>query len=304
MNFTNHLHVPVLSSEFENLLNVRPGGVYIDATFGRGGHSKIVLSKLSSTGRLLVFDRDVCAISCAKNLANNDSRIEIFHSEFSEIPSILPTSRKKIDGIFFDLGVSSPQLENSSRGFSFKCDGPLDMRMNQEKGRTAEDWINSAPEKEIADVLWRFGEERFSRKIAKKIVYYRKDKAIKTTGVLADIIRSSIKGSYKIDPATRSFQAIRMLINEELLELESILASVLCMLKKGGRLLVISFHSIEDRLVKHHFRDLSKVDTSLSGEGLPDYRLLTKKPIRATREEIQANRRSRSARLRGLECLV
>ena len=304
MNFTNHLHVPVLSSEFENLLNVRPGGVYIDATFGRGGHSKIVLSKLSSTGRLLVFDRDVCAISCAKNLANNDSRIEIFHSEFSEIPSILPTSRKEIDGIFFDLGVSSPQLENSSRGFSFKCDGPLDMRMNQEKGRTAEDWINSAPEKEIADVLWRFGEERFSRKIAKKIVYYRKDKAIKTTGVLADIIRSSIKGSYKIDPATRSFQAIRMLINEELLELESILASVLCMLKKGGRLLVISFHSIEDRLVKHHFRDLSKVDTSLSGNGSPDYRLLTKKPIRATREEIQANRRSRSARLRGLECLV
>ena len=304
MNFSNHLHVPVLSGEFENLLNVRPGGVYIDATFGRGGHSKIVLSKLSSTGRLLVFDRDVCAISCAKDLANNDSRIEIFHSEFSEIPSILSTLRKKIDGIFFDLGVSSPQLENSSRGFSFKCDGPLDMRMNQEKGRTAEDWINSAPEKEIADVLWRFGEERLSRKIAKKIVYYRKDKAIKTTGVLADIIRSSIKGSYKIDPATRSFQAIRMLINEELLELESILASVLCMLKKGGRLLVISFHSIEDRLVKHHFRDLSKVDTSLSGKGSPDYRLLTKKPIRATREEIQANRRSRSARLRGLECLV
>ena len=304
MNFSNHLHVPVLSGEFENLLNVRPGGVYIDATFGRGGHSKIVLSRLSSTGRLLVFDRDVCAIACAKDLANNDSRIEIFHSEFSEIPSILSTLRKKIDGIFFDLGVSSPQLENPSRGFSFKCDGPLDMRMNQEKGRTAEDWINSASEKEIADVLWRFGEERFSRKIAKKIVYYRKDKAIKTTGVLADIIRSSIKGSYKIDPATRSFQAIRMLINEELLELESILASVLCMLKKGGRLLVISFHSIEDRLVKHHFRDLSKVDTSLSGEGSPDYRLLTKKPIRATREEIQANRRSRSARLRGLECLV
>ena len=304
MNFSNQLHLPVLSGEFENLLDVRPGGVYIDATFGRGGHSKIVLSRLSSSGRLLVFDRDLHAISCAKALANNDSRIEIFHSEFSEIPSILSTLRKKIDGIFFDLGVSSPQLEDSSRGFSFKFDGPLDMRMNQEKGRTAEDWINSAPEKEIADVLWRFGEERFSRKIAKKIVYYRKDKAIKTTGVLADIIRSSIKGSYKIDPATRSFQAIRMLINEELLELESILASVLCMLKKGGRLLVISFHSIEDRLVKHHFRDLSKVDTSLSGKGSPDYRLLTKKPIRATREEIQANRRSRSARLRGLECLV
>ena len=304
MNFSNQLHLPVLSGEFENLLDVRPGGVYIDATFGRGGHSKIVLSRLSSSGRLLVFDRDVSAISCAKALANNDSRIEIFHSEFSEIPSILSTLRKKIDGIFFDLGVSSPQLENSSRGFSFKFDGPLDMRMNQEKGRTAEDWINSAPEKEIADVLWRFGEERFSRKIAKKIVNYRKDKTIKTTGILADIIRSSIKGSYKIDPATRSFQAIRILINEELLELESILASVLCMLKKGGRLLVISFHSIEDRLVKHHFRDLSKVDTGLSGKGSPNYRLLTKKPIRATREEIQANRRSRSARLRALECLV
>ena len=304
MSFGNQQHVPVLSDEFENLLNIRPGGIYIDATFGRGGHSKIVLSKLSSSGRLLVFDRDVCAISCAKDLANNDSRIEIFHSEFSGIPLILSTMRKKIDGIFFDLGVSSPQLENSSRGFSFKFDGPLDMRMNQEKGRTAEDWINSAPEKEIADVLWRFGEERCSRKIAKSIVNYRKLEPIQTTGVLAKIVRSSIKGSHKIDPATRSFQAIRMLINEEFLELESILKSVLCMLKKGGRLLVISFHSIEDRLVKHHFRDLSKVDTGLSIGLTPNYRLLTKKPIRATKQEIQINRRSRSARLRGLECLV
>ena len=304
MSDGNHLHVPVLSGEFETLLNIRPGGVYIDATFGRGGHSKIVLDKLSSSGRLFVFDRDVCAISCAKDLARNDSRIEPFHSEFSAIPLVLSAFRKKIDGIFFDLGVSSPQLENFSRGFSFKFDGPLDMRMNQEKGPTADVWINSAPEKEIADVLWKFGEERFSRKIAKKIVSYRKNKPIKTTVVLADIIRSSVKGGHKIDPATRSFQAIRMFINEEFLELESILASVLCMLKKGGRILVISFHSIEDRLVKHHFRDLSKVDTGLSFQGSPDYRLLTKKPIRATREEIQANRRSRSAKLRGLECLV
>ena len=304
MSYRNDLHVPVLPAEFESLLNIRPGGVYIDATFGRGGHSKIVLNRLSSSGRLFVFDRDVFAISCAKDLASCDSRVETFHSEFSAIPLVLSALQKKIDGIFFDLGLSSPQLENSSRGFSFKFDGPLDMRMNQERGRTAEDWINSAPEKEIADVLWKFGEERFSRKIAKKIVSYRKNKTIKSTGVLADIVRTSIKGSYKIDPATRSFQAIRMFINEEFLELESILGSVFRMLKKGGRILVISFHSIEDRLVKHHFRDLSKVDTGLSVNGLPDYRLLTKKPIRPTREEIQANRRSRSARLRGLECLI
>ena len=304
MSYANHLHVPVLSAEFESLLNIRPGGFYIDATFGRGGHSKIVLNRLSSSGRLFVFDRDVCAISCAKELASCDSRIETFHSEFSAIPLVLPALRKKIDGIFFDLGLSSPQLENSSRGFSFKFDGPLDMRMNQDRGRTADDWINSASEKEIADVLWRFGEERFSRKIAKKIVNYRKNKPIKSTGVLADIVRTSIKGSHKIDPATRSFQAIRMFINEEFLELESILGSVFRMLKKGGRILVISFHSIEDRLVKHHFRDLSKVDTKLSVKGAPDYRLLTKKPIRPTREEIQANRRSRSAKLRGLECLI
>ncbi len=304
MSYRNDLHVPVLPAEFESLLNIRPGGVYIDATFGRGGHSKIVLNRLSSSGRLFVFDRDVFAISCAKDLASCDSRVETFHSEFSAIPLVLSALQKKIDGIFFDLGLSSPQLENSSRGFSFKFDGPLDMRMNQERGRTAEDWINSAPEKEIADVLWKFGEERFSRKIAKKIVSYRKNKPIKSTGVLADIVRTSIKGSYKIDPATRSFQAIRMFINEEFLELESILGSVFRMLKKGGRILVISFHSIEDRLVKHHFRDLSKVDTGLSVNGLPDYRLLTKKPIRPTREEIQANRRSRSARLRGLECLI
>ena len=160
MSYRNDLHVPVLPAEFESLLNIRPGGVYIDATFGRGGHSKIVLNRLSSSGRLFVFDRDVFAISCAKDLASCDSRVETFHSEFSAIPLVFSALQKKIDGIFFDLGLSSPQLENSSRGFSFKFDGPLDMRMNQERGRTAEDWINSAPEKEIADVLWKFGEKR------------------------------------------------------------------------------------------------------------------------------------------------
>lgn len=304
MNNDSHLHVPVLPIEFENLLNIRPSGVYIDATFGRGGHSRIVLNNLSPSGRLIVFDRDLAAIACAKDLATIDSRIEIFHSEFSAIPSILSVLCKKVDGIFFDLGVSSPQLENPERGFSFKFDGPLDMRMNQDKGRTAEDWINSASETEIAEILWKFGEERFSRKIAKKIVNHRKSRAIKTTGALADIIRSSIYGSYKIDPATRSFQAIRILINQELKELELILASIVSMLKKGGRLLIISFHSMEDRLVKHHFRDLSKNPLRASGEEFPNYRLLTKKPIMATREEVKVNRRSRSARLRGLECLV
>ena len=271
----------------------------IDATFGRGGHSKIVLNRLSSSGRLFVFDRDVFAISCKKSWLVATLGLRHFTPSFLRfLWFYLPS--EKIDGIFFDLGLSSPQLENSSRGFSFKFDGPLDMRMNQEeRGRTAEDWINSAPEKEIADVLWKFGEERFSRKIAKKIVSYRKNKPIKSTGVLADIVRTSIKGSHKIDPATRSFQAIRMFINEEFLELESILGSVFRMLKKVGRILVISFHSIEDRLVKHHFRDLSKVDTKLSVKGAPDYRLLTKKPIRPTRGKHRPIEDRAVPRLRG-----
>ena len=298
-------HIPVLPVEFQELLDINPNGIYIDGTFGRGGHSQIVLDRLSRSGRLIAFDRDLDAVACAEKLAEMDSRVEVFHSEFSAIPSVVPTLTNAVDGVFFDLGVSSPQLLTSARGFSFRSEGPLDMRMNQRKGFTAEDWVNSASETEIAEVLWKFGEERYSRRIAKKIAARRKIKAIKTTTDLADIIRSSTFGSYKIDAATRSFQAIRIFINQELAELQSILESVLDLLSKGGRMLVISFHSIEDRLVKHRFRELSRAGVSYGQESIsPPYRLLTKKPIRATREEVRFNRRARSARLRGIECLI
>ncbi|MEC9248249.1 MAG: 16S rRNA (cytosine(1402)-N(4))-methyltransferase RsmH [Pseudomonadota bacterium] len=305
MNSQSITHTPVLPIQFLEFMNINPDGTYVDATFGRGGHSQLVLSKLSQKGRVIAFDRDLDAIACAERLAEIDSRLQIIDSEFSAIPSIVPQIQKEVDGVFFDLGVSSPQLEDSSRGFSFRYDGPLDMRMNQRKGPTAEYWINSASQREIAEVLWNFGEERNSRKIAKRIVTQRRKKAIKTTTELANIIRSSSYSGFKLDAATRSFQAIRIFLNEELIELQKILDSVLGILSKGGRLLVISFHSLEDRLVKRRFRELSRPDRDVIGNvSSPVYKLLTKKPVTASEEEIRLNRRSRSARLRALESLL
>ena len=306
MNNSASSHSSVLPVQFIELMNINPDGVYIDATFGRGGHSQLVLNNLSASGRLIAFDRDPEAVLHAKKLAELDSRLEIVHSKFSAIPTAMPFLQRGIDGAFFDLGVSSPQLDDVDRGFSFKSDGPLDMRMDQTSGMTAEDWVNSASEKEIARVLWTFGEERNSRKIAKKIVWYRGNKPIKTTKELANIVRSSGTRSHRIDSATRSFQAIRIFINEEISELEQILNSVVEMLSEGGRLLIISFHSLEDRVVKRRFRELSQAiqkDSFSSDDQLPQYKLLTRKPVMATNEEINLNRRARSARLRGLERL-
>ena len=306
MNNSASSHSSVLPVQFIELMNINPDGVYIDATFGRGGHSQLVLNNLSASGRLIAFDRDPEAVLHAKKLAELDSRLEIVHSKFSAIPTAMPFLQRGIDGAFFDLGVSSPQLDDVDRGFSFKSDGPLDMRMDQTSGMTAEDWVNSASEKEIARVLWTFGEERNSRKIAKKIVWYRGNKPIKTTKELANIVRSSGTRSHRIDSATRSFQAIRIFINEEISELEQILNSVVEMLSEGGRLLIISFHSLEDRVVKRRFRELSqaiKKNSFSSDDQSPQYRLLTRKPVMATNEEINLNRRARSARLRGLERL-
>ena len=306
MNNSASSHSSVLPVQFIELMNINPDGVYIDATFGRGGHSQLVLNNLSASGRLIAFDRDPEAVLHAKKLAELDSRLEIVHSKFSAIPTAIPFLQRGIDGAFFDLGVSSPQLDDVDRGFSFKSDGPLDMRMDQTSGMTAEDWVNSASEKEIARVLWTFGEERNSRKIAKKIVWYRGNKPIKTTKELANIVRSSGTRSHRIDSATRSFQAIRIFINEEISELEQILNSVVEMLSEGGRLLIISFHSLEDRVVKRRFRELSQAiqkDSFSSDDQLPQYKLLTRKPVMATNEEINLNRRARSARLRGLERL-
>jgi 16S rRNA (cytosine1402-N4)-methyltransferase len=210
-----------------------------------------------------------------------------------------------IDGVLFDLGLSSPQVDDSARGFSFRFDGPLDMRMNPDDAVSAKDWLNSASEKDISDVLWKYGEERTSRKIAKVIVKERKAKPITSTSALAKIVRSCFRfNRSKIDPATRSFQAIRIHINSELFEIEAGLENALSLLKQGGRLLIISFHSLEDRIVKHRFRDLDLIsrdglrDNSLEA---PSYQVIKPKLLRASEQEKSTNPRSRSARLRAIE---
>ena len=302
------VHAPVLLAEVLGLMNVEPDGHYVDATFGRGGHSKAILQKLDSNGRVTVFDRDPEAVAVAHSLSKDDCRVRVRHTQFSMMGQCADLSAGEVDGVLFDLGLSSPQIDDKNRGFSFKVDGPLDMRMDPANAMSARDWINSAPEKEISDVLWKYGEERASRKIAKVIVEQRKVAPIVSTSGLAKLIRECTRFSRsKIDPATKSFQAIRIHINNELLEIETGLEIALKLLKLGGRLLVISFHSLEDRIVKHRFRDLDYI----AREGARDnrqeihsFRLVKPKLIRASAVEKNMNPRSRSARLRSIErCL-
>ena len=249
----NELHESVLKKEVIKALSIKPDGVYIDATFGRGGHSESILNSLGPHGRLVAIDRDPEAVEAALKLQKCDTRLSVIHANFSRIGMIPETSEllNSTDGILFDLGVSSPQLQDPSRGFSFMRDGPLDMRMNPAEGVTARDWINSAKETEIADTLYKFGEERFSRRIARRIITARESQYISTTGQLAEIVKEAIPVWKKErHPATQVFQAIRILINRELDELKLGLLGALNLLRLGGRLVVISFHSLEDRIVK------------------------------------------------------
>lgn len=301
------LHIPVLLHEAVNALVTNPDGVYIDATFGRGSHAEAILHQLTTKGRLIAFDRDQSAVQYATQFIR-DPRFQIIHAPFSQLLTIIDQYelRGKIAGILFDLGVSSPQLDDPARGFSFIRDGQLDMRMDTTTGIDAKTWLASVDEKTLADVLWRYGEERFSRQIAKRIVNERKITPILTTKVLADIIKSAIPGksrSYDKHPATQSFQAIRIAINHELQELEEALSQVLEILSVRGRLVVISFHSLEDRIVKNYIRVNEK------GEPLPrglpiksttfQQRLQSVgKRIKPTDSEIAANPRARSAILR------
>lgn len=286
-------------------MNVRPEGTYIDATFGRGGHARALLAKLGSDGHLITFDRDPDAISSAKALANDDSRLEVIHAPFSQLPMACQQRKGQIDGILFDLGISSPQVDEPHRGFSFRSDGPLDMRMDPSSGMSAAEWLNSAAEKEISDVLWQLGEERRSRQIAKRIVDSRREKPLTTTRDLAELVRSCVfsRGS-KIDPATRTFQAVRLKVNDELGELERTLQPAIELLGLGGRVLVIAFHSLEDRFVKRAFRDLDKCYRDGLKDGVevaPAFRLLQRKPWQVSDDEQRRNPRARSARLRVLE---
>lgn len=301
-------HCPVMLKESVSALVTAPDGFYIDATFGRGGHSRAILEKLNDKGRLLALDRDPEAIAAALEI--NDCRFKALHAEFSQMGEVAPQQGfKNVDGILIDLGVSSPQIDNAQRGFSFQADGPLDMRMNPETGESAAQWLARASLNDIREVLKNYGQERFAFKIAKAIISFRAERPLTRTGQLAQIIRQSVpKFEPGQDAATRSFQAIRIFINEELRELEKVLPIAFQLLKKGGRLAVIAFHSLEDGIVKAFFNRLAKPENAipslvpLSNHELPQPQLrLIGKKIKASVDEVLNNPRSRSAILRVAE---
>lgn len=306
MNEINKAHKPVMLKEVLEGLNIQADGYYIDATFGRGGHTQAILNKLSKNGRLWVLDRDPEAIAEARRLAIVDSRLQVWQGAFSNILSFCKESNLlgKINGILIDLGVSSPQLDDSSRGFSFLKDGPLDMRMDPTEGLSAADWLNQATETDIAHVLKTYGEERFHRRIAHAIVEARNLAPIVSTRQLAGIVAKANPAWEKHkNPATRSFQAIRIFINQELEELVSVLDDSLEILAEHGRLVVISFHSLEDRLVKQFIQKQERgeqIPAKLPIMGLAKNRTLRRvgQKIKPNLEELADNIRARSAILR------
>lgn len=306
------LHETVLKEEAIAALAVQPNGFYIDATFGRGGHTDAILQELGPGGRLLALDRDLEAVAVAIEKSEQDSRLEVEHVEFSCIGELARQHgvEGKVNGILFDLGVSSPQLDSPGRGFSFMHDGPLDMRMNTASTRSAADWINSASAGEIAEVFKRFGEERYAKRLARAIVDERETGRIDTTGQLAEIIKQAHPAWEKDKhPATRAFQAIRIFINSELAELEQALQCCESILAPGGRLVVISFHSLEDRIVKRFMAEQAKGDNFPRDLPVPADALSPtfKKPAKALKPsavEISRNPRARSAVMRSAEKLM
>ena len=304
-------HRTVLLHEAVAALNIKKDGCYVDGTFGRGGHSRKILENLDNKGCLLAIDKDSRAIEEGKRLAAEDERFRIRQGSFLQITELLKETAadKDVNGLLLDLGVSSPQLDDSSRGFSFSSDGPLDMRMDTSKGLTAEQWLEVAEEGEIADVLKRYGEERFSRRIARAIVEERSAAGIRSTLQLADVISRAIPRHEKHKhPATRSFQAIRIFINRELDELEKVLDLAMEVLTEGGRLVVISFHSLEDRIVKRFMRKQAEGDRLPPGVPVQyeqsNARLrLIGKAVFPSQQEINENPRSRSAVMRVAEVL-
>jgi 16S rRNA (cytosine1402-N4)-methyltransferase len=301
------VHIPVMLGEAVEGLAVQAGGRYLDGTFGRGGHARAVLSRLGPEGRLLLMDRDPQAIATAQAEFAGDPRVSIRHANFSSMAEWDETAGG-LDGILLDLGVSSPQLDEAARGFSFMADAPLDMRMDTTQGESAADFLAHASEKEIADVLWIYGEERFSRKIARAIVEDRTENPITRTGQLAALIERVVgRREPGKHPATRSFQALRIRVNGELDALDQGLTSALELLKVGGRLSIISFHSLEDRAVKLFIRDHSgRVQGSRRGPPVaaaPARLAAVGKAQFPSEEELVVNPRARSAVLRVAEKL-
>jgi 16S rRNA (cytosine1402-N4)-methyltransferase len=308
MTDIGYQHIPVLLNEAVASLLTSLNGIYIDATFGRGSHSQAILDQLSPQGRLIAFDKDPEAVAYAKQHFSHDKRFSIFHHSFAHLQTCLNELQVygKVNGILFDLGVSSPQLDDPDRGFSFSRDGKLDMRMDTTQGVDAMTWIANVDETELADILWKYGEEKFSRRIAKAIVATRLEQPITTTAQLAEIIKFAIprpKKPHDKHPATRSFQAIRIAINQELSDLELALAQGLDALCIGGRLSLISFHSLEDRIVKQFIRLHEKGEDLPRGLPVKGVNFNAKlksvgKAIKPSMKEINLNPRSRSAILR------
>ena len=286
-------HQAVMVEEVLENLVFKNNGTYVDCTFGAGGHSLEILKKLDSLGSLVSFDKDIQATLNLSKEFIGETRFKLINDSFSNIKKYFKND--SIDGVLIDLGISSTQLDDAKRGFSFQSDGPLDMRIDATKGITARDWINGASKKEIEDVLWNLGEERASRKIARKIVQSREKKSIETTKDLTDLILNSIHTKSKKHPATNSFRAIRMFINNEIQELKEALEASGDLLRSGGRLAVISFHSMEDRIVKRFFQGKDRVNSRV------EFKYLKDKFLKPGSQEILNNPRSRSAILRVAE---
>ncbi len=303
-------HESVLLNEAVDALVQDLDGCYVDCTYGRGGHSQEIADRIGKNGRLMVIDRDISAIEDARQRFKNDNRVVVVHGSFSYLADYVEEhDMRPLDGVLLDLGVSSPQLDEPARGFSFSSDGPLDMRMDQSRGPTAADWIAVADEDEITNVLRRFGEEKFARRIARKIVEKRAESRIATTAALVEIIEAAVPRREKNKhPATRTFQAIRIHINEELRNLEDCLRDVIDLTVSGGRLVVISFHSLEDRIVKRFIRRMEKGDVypdrlPIRDSEIKRYVKSVGKAVKPSRDEVSENRRSRSSIMRVAEKL-
>jgi len=294
-------HAPVLLSETVALLEPSRGGTFVDCTLGLGGHAAALLE--AGAGRVIGLDRDPRALELAgARLSHWGDRVVLVHADYRDLPAVLAERGiAAVDGALADLGVSSMQLDEPARGFSFRADGPLDMRMDPTRGETAAAMLAAVDEQELADVIYQFGEERKSRRVARAIVDARRAAPIETTARLASIVRRAAGGGtyQRIDPATRTFQAIRIWVNRELDGLDTFVADAVRALRAGGRLVVIAFHSLEDRIVKHTMRMLARGEGGTRGEGL--VRVLTKKPVTATDGEVAGNPRARSAKLRAVE---
>jgi len=309
-------HTPVLLREAVDALAVTSCGTYVDGTFGRGGHSRLILERLGECGRLIAFDRDPTAVAAGQALEAGDARFCMVHSSFSRIQEVLrKLDVDQVDGILLDLGMSSPQLEEADRGFSFRLDGPLDMRMDTSEGQTAAEWLASASQAHMEEVIKNYGEERFAKQIARAIVAARSRQPITTTHQLAAIVATAVRSRKREDkqnPATRTFQAIRIYINQELEKLSLVLPQCVEVLKPGGRLVAISFHSLEDRIVKRFMRESANPDTlpkdvplrAIEVQRLSRHKLrVVGKALGPAEEELAANPRARSAVMRVAERL-